>query len=230
MNQFAERARADLDALRHENELLERRAEQAETKVQSFLDQFESSVDNYRRQSRQPSQGPNGVRGHRQTNSISGDSIYSTVTDTDVDDDAESNASGEITPSAHSFPTAGIAGGVSPSQSKHARDRSSMALDSLATELDTLRSQWQETNKKNYRLSDKFEFERSPSTPGNFAHGLNTPDSISGAEGSWRSPGAGPSANGKENLAPHNGKSEGLGVTGVASNAAHKAANSAMSS
>ncbi|KAE9983892.1 hypothetical protein Vi05172_g9889 [Venturia inaequalis] len=230
MKHFAERARADLDALRHENELLERRAEQAETKVQSFLDQFESSVDNYRRQSRQPTQGPNGVRGRKQTNSISGDSIYSTVTDTDVEDDAESNGSGEVTPSAHSFPTAGIAGGVSPSQSRHVRDRSSMALDSLATELDTLRSQWQETNKKNYRLSDKFEFERSPSTPGNFAHGLNTPDSISGAEGSWRKPGVGPSADGKENLAFHNGKSEGPGVSGVGSNAAHTAAKSAMSS
>lgn len=223
MNQFAERARADLDALRHENELLERRAEQAESKVQSFLDQFESSVDNYRRQSRQPTQGPNGVRGHKKTNSTSDESIYSTVTDTDMDDDVESNPSGEVTPSAHSFPTAGIAGGVSPGQSRHARDRSSMALDSLATELDTLRSQWQETNKKNYRLSDKFEFERSPSTPGNFAHGLNTPDSISGAEGSWRT-------DGKENLATHNGKGEGVGASGVASNAAHTAANSAMSS
>ncbi|TLD25701.1 cell polarity protein-like protein [Venturia nashicola] len=230
MNQFAERARADLDALRHENELLERRAEQAETKVQSFLDQFESSVDNYRRQSRQPSQGPNGVRGHKQTNSISGDSVYSTVTDTDLEYDGESNASGQITPSAQSFLASGTGGSVSPGQSRHARDRSSMALDSLATELDSLRSQWQETNKKNYRLSDKFEFERSPSTPGNFAHGLNTPDSISGAEGSWTNSGAAPGIDGRENLAPHDGKSEGLDVSGVASNAAHTAAKSAMSS
>lgn len=231
MKQFAERARADLDALRHENELLERRAEQAETKVQSFLDQFESSVDNYRRQSRQPSQGTNGVRGHKQSNSISGDSIYSTITDTDAEDEAESNASGELTPSAPSFPNAGIVGGVSPAQPRHARDRSSMALDSLATELDTLRSQWQETNKKNYRLSDKYEFERSPSTPGNFAHGLNTPDSISGAEGIWRKAGAGPNTDEKENVAPQDGKNEdGVGVSGVASNAARTAANAAMSS
>ncbi|QDS68497.1 hypothetical protein FKW77_010864 [Venturia effusa] len=226
MNQFAERARADLDALRHENELLERRAEQAESKVQSFLDQFESSVDNYRRLSRQPLQGPNGVRGHKQIRAMSGDSVYSTITDPDAGDYAESNASGEITPSAPSFPTAGIAGDDSPSQSRHSRDRSSMALDSLANELDTLRSQWQETNKKNYRLSDKSEYDRSPSTPSNFAHGLNTPDSITGVEGSWRKAGAGPSTDGEENSAPGVGKSESLGVSGATSIDAHAAAES----
>jgi hypothetical protein len=226
MNQLAERARADLDALRHENELLEQRAEQAETKVQSFLDQFESSVDNYRRQSRISSQGPNGVRGHKPSNSLSGESIYSTATDTDVEEDAASTASGELTPSAHSFPTAGIAGGVGPGPSKHARDRSSTALDSLATELDALRSHWEETNMRNYRLSDRFEFEKSPSTPGNFVHGPNTPDSTSGTDGNWSKPAT--SASGKESLAPHHEK--GLGVTGVVSNALHTTSTTATSS
>jgi hypothetical protein len=167
MNLIAEQARTDLEALRHENILLESRAKDAETKVQAFLDQFENSVDNYRRMSRiesatpTQSQGPNGhFRHHGQKNSISGDSIYSSATDTEEDDNASQN-SGELTPSAHSFPTAGMAGSVgSPSSSRHERDRSSTALDSLATELDALRTHWEETNKKNYRLSDKFEFER----------------------------------------------------------------------
>jgi hypothetical protein len=167
MNQIAERARVDLEALRHENGTLEERAKIAETKVQAFLDQFENSVDNYRRMSRIESatptqaQGPNGhLRHHGQKNSISGDSMHSNFTDTEDDDNASQN-SGELTPSAHSFPTAGMAGSVgSPSSSRHERDRSSTALDSLATELDALRSHWEETNKKNYRLSDKFEFER----------------------------------------------------------------------
>lgn len=38
-------------------------------------------------------------------------------------------------------------------------NRNSMALDSLASELETLRTHW-ETNAKNYRLSNTFDFER----------------------------------------------------------------------
>ncbi|KAJ8115440.1 hypothetical protein OPT61_g2915 [Boeremia exigua] len=36
-----------------------------------------------------------------------------------------------------------------------------MALDNLASELDALRSHWETTNKA-YRLSDRFDFERTP--------------------------------------------------------------------
>jgi hypothetical protein len=181
MTQLADRAEAELESLRRENAQLEARADEAEKKVQLFLDQFESSVDNYRRQSRlaeQQARGPNGVgasghgHGHGHSHSIGGDSVYSNITDT-TETDTSSN-SGELTPSAHSFPTAGFAGGVTSSQpqqdkdkssttstSGHGRDRSSTALDSLATELDALRSHWEETSKKSsYRLSDKFEFEK----------------------------------------------------------------------
>jgi Kelch motif len=171
IRQLSERARSDLDALRHENALLEGRAREAEHKVQMFLDQFESSVDNYRRMSRVEHQ--RGVQGHRHHDSIAGESMYSTTTDADDDDDDEeraSTASGEVTPSAHSFPTAGLAGTIgSPRQGsetlpRHERDRSSTALDGLASELEALRTHWETTN-KNYRLSDRFEFERSPPTP-----------------------------------------------------------------
>jgi hypothetical protein len=198
MNQLAERADAELEALRKENNLLEARADEAEKKVQLFLDQFETSVDNYRRQSRlenqQQTTGPNGVgaHGHKHAHSIGGDSVYSNITDTTETD--VSDNSGELTPSAHSFPTAGFAGGVSSGSenkdkeksttsgtttSGHGRDRSSTALDSLATELDALRSHWEETSKKNnYRLSDKFEFEKqSPAVGGGLGFEEKSPGS-----------------------------------------------------
>ena len=40
--------------------------------------------------------------------------------------------------------------------------RNSMALDSFAAELDALRSHWETT--QNYRLSDRFDFERTPTS------------------------------------------------------------------
>jgi chromosome segregation ATPase len=47
-------------------------------------------------------------------------------------------------------------------------DRNSMALDSLASELETLRTHWETTN-KNYRLSTNFDFEKPAGS------GLNNP-------------------------------------------------------
>lgn len=126
MTSSINQARQDLAALQLENQQLERRAVDAESKVGMLLDQVESSVDHYRRQSRmmQPPQldmsavqnGAGATLGHRReisaADSIGGDSTYS-----------------------------------SPS-----RERNSMALDSLASELETLRTHWETTN-KNYRLS-----------------------------------------------------------------------------
>ncbi|KAF2192504.1 hypothetical protein K469DRAFT_735480 [Zopfia rhizophila CBS 207.26] len=127
------------EALRHQNEALEERTREAEHRVQMFLDQFETSVDNYRRQSQIPASGVNGERGHHHAHDsiASGDSIYSD------DDDAS-------TPEAASTLNA-------------ANTRNSMALDSLASELDALRSHWETTNKA-YRLSDRFDFERTPTS------------------------------------------------------------------
>ncbi|KAF2265300.1 hypothetical protein CC78DRAFT_553042 [Lojkania enalia] len=121
------------------NALTEERAREAESRVQMFLDQFETSVDNYRRQSQIPATGMNGEHhGHRPHDSIaSGDSIY---TDND----------GSSTPDAGNGPNS-------------AATRNSMALDNLASELDALRSHWETTNKA-YRLSDRFDFERTPTS------------------------------------------------------------------
>jgi hypothetical protein len=104
-----------------------------------FLDQFETSVDNYRRRSQIPAAALNGEHmRHRGHDSVaSADSIY-------TEDD------GSSTPDAGNVPNS-------------AATRNSMALDNLASELDALRSHWETTNKA-YRLSDRFDFERTPTS------------------------------------------------------------------
>ncbi|PQE23317.1 Kelch-type beta propeller protein [Rutstroemia sp. NJR-2017a WRK4] len=142
----AEQARRELAQLQEENSLLEKRAQDAEEKVSLLLDQFESSVDTYRRQSRQP-EATNGApmpihhqRSHSGQESISESSVY-------------------------------------------ADNRNSMALDSLASELETLRTKWETTN-KNYRLSNNFDFEDRPNT-GNKSDTESKPE-LSGSLADWR--------------------------------------------
>ena len=102
-----------------------------------LLDQVESSVINYRRQSQQVASGnhANGVSGLTRT--------YS---------NASSNTIG--------------AAGRPRSDSNLSQDdsflnnRGSFALDSLASELDALRSHWESTSRA-YRLSSQFDFERT---------------------------------------------------------------------
>ncbi|KAF3350234.1 hypothetical protein VD0002_g6087 [Verticillium dahliae] len=132
-------SRRDLEQLQQENSLLERRAQDAEQKVSLLLDQVETSVDNYRRRSRQaPSMtseltisGPtNGVPnpGHTRQESSDAESAY---------------------------------GGTVPGGERNSGGidaRNSTALDNLATELETLRTHWEATN-KNYRLSNTFDFD-----------------------------------------------------------------------
>jgi DNA repair exonuclease SbcCD ATPase subunit len=130
-------SKKDLEQLQQENVLLERRAQDAEQKVTLLLDQVETSVDSYRRRSKQrlpslqsessnipaPVAPTNGAGHVRQVSSEAG-SLY----------DGPSNA------------------------------RDSTALDNLANELETLRSHWEATN-KNYRLSNTFDFEPGTPTP-----------------------------------------------------------------
>jgi chromosome segregation ATPase len=163
-----ESSRRDLEQLQTENALLERRALDAEHKVGNLLDQVELSVDNYRRRSRQgdvpgatsvtptaistitngggshgahPAMGMamGGGPGHTRQESII----------SDVDSLYDSNPRGA--PS--TAPGGGGGGGGG--------ERNSAALDSLANELETLRSHWEATN-KNYRLSNTFDFEANP--------------------------------------------------------------------
>ena len=64
-------------------------------------------------------------------------------------------------------------------------NRNSLALDSLANELETLRTHWETTN-KNYRLSNAFDFEdRSPLPSGTLTAG-NMGEGLSGSLADWR--------------------------------------------
>ena len=139
-------SRSDIEKLQKENTILEERARDAENKVQLLLDQVESSVDNYRRQSRMGEGVPtmNGTF-HRPLSGLS------------ENNNAPNGGGGgghsrSISDSANSI--------ISDVTASGGDGRNSLALDALAGELETLRSHWETT--KNFRLSDKFDFERGP--------------------------------------------------------------------
>jgi hypothetical protein len=192
-------AHVDLDSLRHENKALEVRCADAEHKVQMFLDQVETSVDNYRRTSRLeqqhvrlPGLQPVGLQplghqplghqplGHQPVliaaKGTDVDSLYSTTTneDDDEDEDDRETETGDSPSSHHNL--------SQKSAANKRRDRTSTALDTLTTELDALRSRW-ETTSRNYKLSEQFDFEKSPSSATSGAHGtagISAPSSSGG--------------------------------------------------
>ncbi|KAK0112406.1 Negative regulator of mitotic exit [Cadophora gregata f. sp. sojae] len=174
-----QQARSDLAQLQQENTLLERRAQDAEQKVSLLLDQVESSVDNYRRQSRQVESNGAVTTSHHRT--LSADS----VSETSLYDGA---------------------------------NRNSMALDSLANELETLRSHWENTN-KNYRLSNAFDFEERNTArgPNEGLGASNVGDGLSGSLSEWRKrldaeEEASRSRKGSETLSPTGSTGLGLGA------------------
>ncbi|EEP80671.1 hypothetical protein UREG_05513 [Uncinocarpus reesii 1704] len=132
VTQSIQKSQAELEQLKKENTLLENRALDAEKKVTMLLDQVESSVVNYRRQSHLGA-GSNGLS--RTTSNASSNAIAAR---------GRSRADSTVSQD-DSFPD----------------HRGSLALDSLATELDALRSHWESTT-RNYRLSSQFDFERTP--------------------------------------------------------------------
>ena len=148
--QTTQQARADLEQLKNENALLENRAMDAEHKVSFLLDQVGTSVDNYRRQSQQLQSNGNGHNRNLSTNSNLNMGVHS-----------------------HS----GSIGADSALNATAPDNRNSVALDSLASELETLRTQWEGTH-RTYRLSSQFDFERTPTS----ATGGELSDSLA----SWR--------------------------------------------
>ena len=154
---LADQARRDLEQLKHENNLLEIRAQNAEQRVAVLLDQVVTSVDNYRRQSRQiiGVNEPNGIinTGHKRGNStlstISQDSLNTTTSTITSPINANPAENGLMT--------------TNPTLD----NRTSLALDHLASELETLRSHWETTNRNysHHRLSSTtFDFERTPTS------------------------------------------------------------------
>ncbi|KAJ5487067.1 hypothetical protein N7530_001367 [Penicillium desertorum] len=129
----AEKSRSELEQLKQENTHLETRASDAERKVNMLLEQVQTSVGHYRRQSHLV-QGSNGIsRTHSNASS-------NTISRSNGRARADSNVSQDS-----AFPD----------------NRGSMALDSLANELDALRTHWESTN-RNYRLSSQLDLDRTP--------------------------------------------------------------------
>ena len=50
----------------------------------------------------------------------------------------------------------------SPAEDEPHNERGSLALENLASELETLKTQWESTSRNNYRLSNQFDFEKTP--------------------------------------------------------------------
>lgn len=136
--QTTQQAQAELERLKQENVRLESRATDAESKVSLLLDQVEHSVDSYRRQS-QPTP-MNGIGPAR-----------------------DASVTSPTMAGRHSQSNSVSTDSAFPSGSPH--ERNSLALDSLASELETLRTQWEGTH-RTYRLSSQFDFERTPTTAG----------------------------------------------------------------
>ena len=158
LNRSTENSTRELSELRSENAMLLERAADAEQKVTLLLDQVGQSVGNYRRQSQlantpqppqllehQQQQPPTSLsQFHNNASSHNrGESVSTMLTDTTSLGDDEPN-------------TRGVGG-------EH-DNRGSLALDNLASELETLRSQWANNASRNYRLSNQFEFERTPTS------------------------------------------------------------------
>ena len=153
-----QQARSELDQLKNENTMLESRALDAEHKVTLLLDQVGTSVGNYRRQSQQ-------LNSHGHARGLSNVSTTST----------NPNMSFR---GGHSHANSADPGTISTSGNTE-NNRSSLALDSLASELETLRSHWADTH-RTYRLSNQFDFERS--TPTSAVGAGNMSDSLA----NWR--------------------------------------------
>ncbi|KAJ4298732.1 Negative regulator of mitotic exit [Collariella sp. IMI 366227] len=166
-----ETSRRDLEQLQQENALLERRAQDAEHKVGTLLDQVELSVDNYRRRSRQAasvnsesiglasSSAPATADRHTPANTNGGGQHH--APGHTRQESTASEAESLYDPAIGGLTGSREIGSSSSSGYHHNEARNSAALDSLANELETLRSHWEATN-KNYRLSNAFDFETTP--------------------------------------------------------------------
>lgn len=164
LSQTTHQARTELEQLKNENSMLESRVMDAEQKVTLLLDQVGTSVTNYRRQSQQM------TNGHSHNPSINsnmttprGGALHS-----------QSNSISTDT-TFNIGPHAGVAG-------TDTNNRNSVALDSLASELETLRTHWEGTH-RNYRMSNQFDFERTPTSATSTSGGEGA---LSESLASWR--------------------------------------------
>ena len=173
----AQHARAELEQLKSENSMLENRVIDAEQRVTLLLDQVGTSVGNYRRQSQQmhgstPIHGaPNGHSRNLSAISTASSANPGPLNFAGGTRGIHSHTKSTDTDTSSSFPAV--------PEAHDENSRNSLALDSLASELETLRSQWADTH-RTYRLSNNFDFERS--TPTSATGTGNMSDSLA----NWR--------------------------------------------
>lgn len=143
---ITQQARTELQQLQSENSMLETRAIDAEQKVTLLLDQVGTSVGNYRRQSQNIHNN-----GHHLRN----------LSSTSTGNPAPLNPPTRSDPALGNQPASSF---PSPSETTSpTNNRNSFALDSLASELESLRTHWEGTH-RNYRISSQFDFDRSPTS------------------------------------------------------------------
>ncbi|KAL8827035.1 MAG: hypothetical protein Q9191_003432 [Dirinaria sp. TL-2023a] len=156
LNSVTTQARNELEQLKHENSMLESRAIDAEQKVTRLLDQVGTSVTNYRRQSQNLTNGhPNHAHSRNQ-------STASTTIGTTRGFNGGQHSANNSTSTSDTFSLGHHMSGVSDADTNN---RNSVALDSLANELETLRSHWEGTH-RNYRTSTHSDLERTPTGGG----------------------------------------------------------------
>lgn len=160
-------SRSDIERLARENSQLENRAEAAEQRVQLLLDQVENSVDHYRRRVSLPDNAANASSHRRGPSTVSSNGgPFSSFIDNQGKHNRQGSDGDISSYDASAAPSVSdmgnsprIPNGTAGANGSADDDgRNSMALDTLADELDALRSHWETTN-KNYRLSDKLDFE-----------------------------------------------------------------------
>ncbi|KAL8808276.1 MAG: hypothetical protein Q9200_004326 [Gallowayella weberi] len=164
--QTSQQAQKDLEQLKGENSMLESRALDAENKVTLLLDQVGNSVTNYRRQSQQM----NGHHRNVSTNSTATMGPLEPITSTNS---SSSHAPRAMHSQSNSVATDNTFSGGS--------DRTSMALDHLASELENLRTHWEGTH-RNYRLSNQYDFDRTPTSASTTGGGPGMSESLA----NWR--------------------------------------------
>ena len=154
--------------------MLESKAIEAERKVTMLLDQVGTSVTNYRRQSQNLTNGhPNHTHSRNQ-------STASTTIGTTRGFNGGQHSASNSTSTNDTF---GLGHHVSGMSDLDTNNRNSVALDSLANELETLRSHWEGTH-RNYRTSTHSDFERTPT--GGSGAGPSGERGLSEGLASWR--------------------------------------------
>ena len=162
LSQLQQQARSELEQLKNENSMLESRAMDAEQKVTLLLDQVGTSVTNYRRQSQQM------TNGHHSRNQSSISNIVGPRGAGALPNTSHAANDGNSTDATFNI-------GSSPTD-----NRNSVALDSLASELETLRTHWEGTH-RNYRMSSQYDYERTPTSAG-----LSNDGMLSDSLANWR--------------------------------------------